>query len=240
MIGIYKITNPKGRVYIGQSNNIKRRFKEYSKLQNCKGQPKLYNSLLKYGVDNHSFEIIEECEENQLNDLERYYQDLFNVLDFGLNCKLTTSKDKYGKISKEHKEKLSKRFSGKGNYFYNKKFKGELNGFYGKKHTEETINKHFKGKNNGMYGRKGELNPFYKKTHSKEFLRKKQLLHSNVVLVFTKKETLVFECVRDCADYFNCTTKNILFRNKRYKEDCKSGIFKNIKLIILKKNDTSK
>ena len=240
MIGIYKITSPKGRVYIGQSNNIKRRFKEYSKLQNCKGQTKLYNSLLKYGVDNHSFEIIEECEEVLLNERERYYQDLFNVLEFGLNCKLTTTKDKTGKISKEHKEKLSKRFSGSGNYFYNKSFKGELNAFYGKKHSEETINKYFKGENNGMYGRTGSLNPFYGKTHDKDFLRRKQLLHSNVVLVFTKKETLVFECVKDCADYFNCTTKNILFRGKKYKENCKVGMFKDIKLIILKKNDTSK
>jgi len=59
MIGIYKITNPKGKIYIGQSINIKRRFNEYKRL-NCSQQPKIYNSLLKYGSDNHKFEIIEE------------------------------------------------------------------------------------------------------------------------------------------------------------------------------------
>ena len=37
MIGIYKITNPKGKIYIGQSINIENRFKVY-KRYNCKGQ----------------------------------------------------------------------------------------------------------------------------------------------------------------------------------------------------------
>lgn len=32
IIGIYKITNPKGKSYIGQSINIYRRFKEYKNL----------------------------------------------------------------------------------------------------------------------------------------------------------------------------------------------------------------
>ncbi len=32
MIGIYKITNPEGKIYIGQSIDIDRRFKEYKRL----------------------------------------------------------------------------------------------------------------------------------------------------------------------------------------------------------------
>lgn len=31
IIGVYKITSPNNRVYIGSSNDIKRRFKEYEK-----------------------------------------------------------------------------------------------------------------------------------------------------------------------------------------------------------------
>jgi hypothetical protein len=38
MIGIYKIINPKGRVYIGQSIRIATRKEDYSKLRDCKGQ----------------------------------------------------------------------------------------------------------------------------------------------------------------------------------------------------------
>ena len=66
MVGIYKITNPKGKVYIGYSKDIENRFKYYKRL-NCKGQRKLYNSLKKYGPDNHIFEIVEECNLVDLN-----------------------------------------------------------------------------------------------------------------------------------------------------------------------------
>ena len=87
MIGIYKITSPSKRVYIGQSINIEKRFAGYSKISNCNNQTKLYNPFKKYGVENHSFEVIIECKESQLNELERYYQDLYNAIHpkHGLN-----------------------------------------------------------------------------------------------------------------------------------------------------------
>ena len=66
IIGIYKITSPNNRIYIGQSRNIKRLLYRYSRLE-CKEQPILYRSLLKYGIENHIFEIIEECELDKLN-----------------------------------------------------------------------------------------------------------------------------------------------------------------------------
>lgn len=85
MIGIYKITNPNGKIYIGQSTDIEKRFNRY-KQGDCKNQRVLFNSLIKYGWSNHTFEIIEECEKHELNKKERYYQDIFNVLsDNGLN-----------------------------------------------------------------------------------------------------------------------------------------------------------
>lgn len=87
MIGIYKITNPKGAIYIGSSKEIEVRINRYKKLK-CKTQPKIYNSLLKYGVENHIFEIIEECCIEYLYERENYYGILYNVLDrnLGLNC----------------------------------------------------------------------------------------------------------------------------------------------------------
>jgi group I intron endonuclease len=110
MIGIYKVTNPKGAIYIGQSSDILFRFKEYEKL-NCERQTKLYRSLKKYGFENHKFEIITECDIEQLNNLERYYQDLYNVLDrdFGLNLKLTNSDDRCVVLSEETKKKISEK-----------------------------------------------------------------------------------------------------------------------------------
>lgn len=115
MIGIYKIISPTNKIYIGQSLNIKKRFNSYKNLH-CKSQIKLYHSLKKYGYINHVFEIIEECEFDNLNERERYYQDLYDVLNQikGLNCKLTETNDKSGKLSREtcikigiaHKDKI--------------------------------------------------------------------------------------------------------------------------------------
>ena len=101
MIGIYKITNPKGRVYVGQSINIEKRHKNYQTLVNCESQSKLYNSLVKYGFCEHIFEVVEECSVEDLNTRERHWQDFYNVLIEGLNCRLTTTKDRSGKCSKE-------------------------------------------------------------------------------------------------------------------------------------------
>jgi group I intron endonuclease len=117
MIGIYKITSPTKKVYIGQSINIERRFKIYKNINQIKCQIKLYNSFLKYGVDKHKFEILCECNIDELNDKERYYQDVFSVIGKnGLNCLLTTSSNRSGKgikHSEETKLKLSKAHKGK-------------------------------------------------------------------------------------------------------------------------------
>lgn len=102
MIGIYKITNPKGKIYIGQSVDIEARFFSYKKMKNCKNQIALYSSFKKYGIDCHIFEVIEECDITNLNERERYWQDFYNVIDRnGLNCKLTSTVDKSGKLSDE-------------------------------------------------------------------------------------------------------------------------------------------
>ena len=138
MVGIYKITNPKNAIYIGQSIDIEFRFNSYKKLR-CENQTKLYHSLKKYGFENHKFEIITECDIDQLNNLERYYQDLYNVLDnkFGLNCKLTASNDRSGRHSEETKSKISKSNTGKSGEHFIKLNKSRI----GLKLSEEHIKK---------------------------------------------------------------------------------------------------
>lgn len=85
MIGIYKITNLiNGKMYIGQSTNIKERWiKEKSSAFNSLSHT--YNTVLsrafrKYGLENFSFEVIEECSATELNSKERYYIYLYNCL----------------------------------------------------------------------------------------------------------------------------------------------------------------
>ena len=108
MIGIYKIISPTNRVYIGQSINVEKRWKSYKTNQNYSSQVRLKNSFDKYGIETHQFILLEECDISNLNEQERYYQDLYDVLGpNGLNCRLTTTESKSGKNSIESNIKRS-------------------------------------------------------------------------------------------------------------------------------------
>lgn len=102
VIGIYKITSPSGKVYIGQSKNILRRFLYYKNYQ-CKNQTKLYNSLIKHKPCNHTFEIITECLDSKLNDLEIFYIKFYNSVSNGLNIKHGGT---YGRLTEESIKKM--------------------------------------------------------------------------------------------------------------------------------------
>lgn len=83
MIGIYKITNQvNGKVYIGQSVHIKARWQQHIlNARNNKENTLLYNAMRKHGIENFSFEVIEECDKEKLNEREVYwisYYDSFN------------------------------------------------------------------------------------------------------------------------------------------------------------------
>jgi group I intron endonuclease len=74
MIGIYKITNPNGKVYIGQAVNIKNRISKYKWLSAAAKQPKIFRSLQKHGWENHNWEVLEECELDKLDELEAFHK----------------------------------------------------------------------------------------------------------------------------------------------------------------------
>lgn len=105
--GIYKITSPSGRIYIGHIVDIHKRWVNYKKLHAVKSQRKLYNSFKKYGTENHIFEIIELCVEEDLIKRERYYQEYFNCVEEGLNCRYVGYEEKAGLCSKETKKRMS-------------------------------------------------------------------------------------------------------------------------------------
>jgi group I intron endonuclease len=106
--GIYKITSPTERIYIGQSVDIYYRWSKYKSLT-CKDQQGIYNSLKKYTPENHTFEIIEECDFEDLLCRERYWQDYYDVSSSKhLNGKLTKCGDLKQEMSSETKDKISK------------------------------------------------------------------------------------------------------------------------------------
>jgi group I intron endonuclease len=111
MIGIYKITSPFNKIYIGQSINIYKRWEQYNKYPSSYiGQRKLFNSIQKYGVENHIFEIIEECSLDVLNEREIYWGEHYEVLTKGLNLALGQGR---GKCSDETKLLMSETILGK-------------------------------------------------------------------------------------------------------------------------------
>lgn len=144
LTGIYKITSPSGKIYIGQSIDLKTRISRYkSNLKSSKGQVKLHNSFCKYGAENHKFDIIELCLPKYLNNMERYYQEKFDAVNNGLNLRYTKSTDKSGKMSAEsiakmlvYKNNISSEHRAK--MIENGKKRKVLPSMIGKKHTEET------------------------------------------------------------------------------------------------------
>ena len=137
MIGIYKITNPNNKIYIGQSVDLIVRINNYKKMTtSISEQRAIYNSLLKYGVENHTFEIIEECEIELLNEKERYWQEYYDCVKNGLNCKYTTTIDKVGHLSDETKKKISDAQKGKKRIY-----KSGKHPMLGVKRSKETIEK---------------------------------------------------------------------------------------------------
>ena len=89
--GIYKITNQNNQMcYVGQAVNIADRWKQHIKRGVGAETPtknKLYPAMLKEGVENFTFEIVEECDRTLLNEKEDYWQDYFEAKAFGYSIK---------------------------------------------------------------------------------------------------------------------------------------------------------
>ena len=87
--GIYKITNQlTGEFYIGQAVDIATRWKQHAKCGlgiDTPASNKLYKAIQEYGIWNFSWELIEKCSSNELNQKERYYIDLYQSYSFGFN-----------------------------------------------------------------------------------------------------------------------------------------------------------
>lgn len=103
---IYKITNPIGEVYIGQTNNYKRRQLEYAECE-FKGQKKIRRSIISHGWLNHKFEVLCTCTIEEVNAKEKEYITEYNSYYKGLNSTRGNSGVRVGrKQQKSHKRNL--------------------------------------------------------------------------------------------------------------------------------------
>jgi group I intron endonuclease len=148
MGAIYKITSPSGRLYIGQTQNLRKRINAYKcDVRKDRKDIKLHNSLRKYGWDAHVLEVIEEVADELMDEREIYwiaelktycykYPEGLNMTEGGDGQRSTWMHDI------ERRKKQAKRFTGKGNPFYGKthseefkKKKAKQSSEYNKKHN---------------------------------------------------------------------------------------------------------
>ena len=111
-IGIYKITNPNNKVYIGSSKNIEKRWKSYKWL-NCKNQTALIRSFKKYGVSQHQFKILIECNVEELYEWEHHYSNYYDSIKKGLNCRIPGFNEIKSIVSQETRLKIGLKSKGR-------------------------------------------------------------------------------------------------------------------------------
>ena len=91
MIGIYKITNTTNdKCYIGQSRDIEARWTKHLSIYKHNSTPEceLYRAFKKYGIKQFTFEVIEECSIEELNEREIYWIAHYDSFYNGYNMTL--------------------------------------------------------------------------------------------------------------------------------------------------------
>jgi group I intron endonuclease len=124
--GIYKITSEiDEKVYIGQSVNIKSRLNAHKrKLKKSEHENEyLQRAYLKYGEDNFTFELIEACNIEELDNRECYWIEFYDSMDRSKGYNLESGGNKNKTFCKERIESIT----------------GEGNPMYGRKQSQEFI-----------------------------------------------------------------------------------------------------
>ena len=216
MIGIYKITSPSGKIYIGQSWDISLRENNY-KYMDCKGQLKLYNSLKKYKWINHKFEIIHELPLDISQDILDQYEILYWKQYKKLGFEMLNIKEpgKGGKHAPETCEKISKTLIGRdiSNWkekIYTKERNEKLSkSLKGRIISEETKNKISKSKLGNKY--------LLGKKYSQESKLKQSLSHIGLknrkVSIICINNGKIFNSIKETSEILNIgisSIKNIL------------------------------
>lgn len=87
--GIYKITRLKtGEIYIGKSVNVKDRWVQHAKSAFHCGtisHSVLHTTIEKDGIENFTWELLEEVPKDKLGDREKYWIEFYDSKNFGLN-----------------------------------------------------------------------------------------------------------------------------------------------------------
>lgn len=89
--GIYKITNINNKMcYVGQAVSVQERWRQHIKRAIGAETPtnnKLYPAMLKHGIENFTFELIEETSREKLNEREDFWQNFYKAKEYGYSIK---------------------------------------------------------------------------------------------------------------------------------------------------------
>lgn len=122
VVGIYCIRNKiNNKYYIGQSVNIKNRWKEhkYNLRHNRHVNNKLQNAWNKYGENAFEFKIIKACKKQYLDRFEKLYMSTFNTHKNGYN--IIPGGYYNPMLCEECRSKVSQSNMGENNHMYGKK-----------------------------------------------------------------------------------------------------------------------
>lgn len=155
------INKTNSKMYVGQTCKIPQ--KRWDNGNGYKNQPYFWKAIQKYGWNNFEHDIVaSNLTKDEADNFEKLLIKKLNLLDpaYGYNLREGGS---HGRLSEEHKQKISESNSGEKHYMYGKHLAdetkkkisdthiGEKNNFYGKRHSDESkrkISKANKGVNN--------------------------------------------------------------------------------------------
>lgn len=89
--GIYKITRLKtGEIYVGKSTDVKARFQGHAKTAYGVGtiaHSILHTTIKKDGIENFTFELLEEVPKDKLTEREKYWITFYGSKEYGMNMR---------------------------------------------------------------------------------------------------------------------------------------------------------
>ena len=201
MVGIYKITSPTNKINIGQSWDIDKRENLYSQL-GCKGQIKLYNSLVKYGWTQHKFEIIYELPQDITQEVLDQYEILYinQYKECGFKMMNIREGGSRGKLSEETKLKIK---------YHPNRGKSISNALKGKSFSKEHIYNMSQSRTN--ITKQNMSIAALVKTKSKEHIDNMKLgkLGKGGKQFICINDNKIFNTLREAGEYYNINIRTI-------------------------------
>ena len=180
MVGVYEILNKiNGKRYIGQSVNIKHRLSTHKSMllravrsKDCNRH--LYNAVQKYGIRNFSFNLVEECSIENLDERELHWITYFKTLNRRYGYNLRVDVLGRGVTHKETRELIRKNNLGNKNPNYGNKWSEEKKKYMSelkkRQYATGEVKVNYLASNKGVEARskRWEENPELKKIMAKK------------------------------------------------------------------------